>query len=240
MNRDASRQWTAVLYHRYLPDKPDAYTTFLYLAESACPEGGKVIDLGCGDESYLTCLLERAGEVIGVDDRPLDGPYGRYVQADLDREIPLQAESVDLAASKFLLEHLEDPAHFMREVRAALRHGGRLVFMTPNILYYPYTANWLLSRLLTQKRRMRVVELFSGRPTDEIFPVYYRCNTPRKVRLELERAGFEVLHLDTYNDFHVSAVTRTLGALAVAYEWIVNRLGIKGAGGFIVAAARRK
>ena len=240
MNRAASREWTAAIYRRLLPEKPDAYTTFLHLAQSACPEGGKVIDLGCGEESYLSCLLERAGEVIGIDDRPLAGPYGRYIESDLDSEIPLRAESMDLAAGKFLLEHLEDPTRFLHEVHAVLCRGGRVVFMTPNIIYYPYAVNWLLSRILTQGRRMRVVELFSGRTADEIFPVYYRCNTPRRLRLELEGAGFEILHLDTYSDFHVSAVTRPLGALAVVYEWMVDRLRIKGAGGFIVAAARKK
>ena len=240
MNRDTSREWTTALYRRYLPGEPDAYTTFLHLAQSACPEGGRAIDLGCGEECYLACLLQRAGEIIGLDDRPLQGPYGRYVQADLNRDIPLAPESADLAASKFLMEHLEDPPRFLRGVRAVLRSGGHLVFMTPNIHYYPYTVNYILSRLMPQEKRMRLVELFSGRHPHDIFPVYYRCNTPRKVRLELEKAGFEVLHLDTYSDCQVSAVTKSLGALAVAYEKIMGLLRIKGAAGFIVAAARRE
>jgi SAM-dependent methyltransferase len=240
VNRDASREWTIAIYRRYLPGGPDAYTTFLHLAESACPEGGRAIDLGCGEECYLACLLQKAGEIIGLDDRPLQGPYGRYIQTDLNRDICLERESADLAAGKFLVEHLADPPRFLRKVHAVLRPGGRLILMTPNILYYPYTVNYLLSRLLPQERRMHLVELFSGRPPHDIFPVHYRCNTPRKIRLELEKAGFEVLHLDTYSDCQVSAVTRPLGALAVAYEKMVSLLGIKGAGGFIVAAARRK
>jgi SAM-dependent methyltransferase len=198
------------------------------------------MDLGCGEEGYLTYLLGKAGEIIGLDDRTLQGPYSRYLQADLNRALPLEPESVDLAASKFLLEHLEDPARFLRAVGSALRPGGQFVMMTANILYYPYAVNFLLARLLPQDMRMRIVEWFSGRPPHDIFPVRYRCNTPRSIRSALEEAGFEILHLGTYSDCQVSAVARPLGALAVAYEKVVSSLGLEWARGFIVAAARRK
>jgi SAM-dependent methyltransferase len=240
VNRDASRQWTADLYRRYFPGEPDAYTTFLHLADTTCPEGARVIDLGCGDEGYLSCLIEKAGEIIGLDDRPLRGPYSDYIQVDLGHGIPLEADSVDLAASKFLLEHLVDPPGFLRHVHRVLRPGGQLVVMTPNVIYYPYALNYILSLLLPQERRMRLVELFSGRDAHDIFPVRYRCNTPRKLRRELEEAGFDVLHVKTYSDCDVSAVIRPLGALAVAYERLVNAMGFDWAKGFIVASARRK
>lgn len=237
MNREASREWTAELYRRFLPGEPDAYDTFLRLVGSACPEGGTVVDLGCGDESYLTFLAQKAGEIIGIDDRELRGPYTRYVRTDLNRRIPLRQGSVDVAACKFLVEHLVDPASFLRQVRSSLRPGGRLVVMTPNILYYPYALNYLLARFVSQERRMRLVELFSGRPPQDIFPVHYRCNTPRRLRRELVKAGFDVMHLETYGDCCASAVTRPLGALAVAYEKAAATLGAHGMRGFIVAAA---
>ncbi|MEW6552965.1 MAG: class I SAM-dependent methyltransferase [Actinomycetota bacterium] len=240
MNRDASRAWTAELYRRFLPGEPDAYAAFLGLAASLCPPGGRVIDLGCGGEGYLSCLMERAGEVVGIDHRQMRGPYHSYLQADLDRVVPVDEESVDLAACKFLVEHLQDPATFLRQVRAALRPGGHLVIMTPNILYYPYAINFALSRLLMQERRMRIVGLFSGRQQADIFPVHYRCNTPRRLRNHLEGAGYRVVHLGTYSDYAASAVCRPLGALAVAYEIAAQRTRAVNAKGFIVAAAVRR
>jgi len=240
VNRARAREWTLGLYRRYLPDEPDAYRTFLRLAEASCPEGGRVVDLGCGEEGYLSFLLGKAGEIVGVDDRPLDGPYQRYLRADLNRDIPLERESADLAACKFLLEHLADPPRFFRRAHMILRPGGEIVLMTPNILYYPYGANYLLSRLLPQERRMRVVRLLTGRSPGDIFPVYYRCNTPGRMRVELEAAGFDLLHLRTYSDCLASAVCRPLGALAVAYERAVNFAGIQGVKGFIVAEARKR
>jgi len=184
--------------------------------------------------------MQKAVEIVGLDNRPVQGPYSSYIQADLGQGIPLEAASMDLAASKFFMEHVADPAGFLRGVHDVLRPGGHLVLMTPNVVYYPYAANYILSLFLPQERRMRLVELFTGREAEDIFPVYYRCNTPRKVRRELERAGFEVLHLKTYSDCDVSAVTRPLGALAVAYERIVAAIGLDWARGFIVASACRK
>ncbi len=239
MNRERARQWTLRLYDRCMPGEPDAYTTFIHLVDSSCSEGSRVVDLGCGEEEYLSCLLEKAGEVVGVDERSVRGSYHRHLQADLNREIPLQEESVDLAASKFLMEHLEDPQRFLREAHRILRPQGRLVLMTPNVLYYPYAFNKLLSQVMAQERRMRLVQAFSGRPPDDIFPVHYRCNTPRRMRQELERAGFEVVHMDTYSDYMVSAVTRPLGAIAVAYEKMTRILGLDDLRGFIVVSARR-
>ena len=225
MNREAAREWTARLCRRLLPGEPDAYAAFLHLVWSNCPAGGTLVDLGCGEECYLTCMGERAAEIIGVDDRDLRGPYDRYLRTDLNRAIPLRPGSVDVAACKFLIEHLEDPASFLLQARRCLRPGGLLVLMTPNVLYYPYTLNFLLSRCLSQERRMRLVEAFSGRAAHDIFPVHYRCNTPRRLRRELLAAGLDPVHLET---------------LAVAYEKAVGVLGARGMKGFIVAAAARR
>ena len=240
MNRETAREWTLQLSHRYLPGEPDAYNTFLQLAADSCPEGGRVVDLGCGEEGYLTYLIDRAGEIIGVDSRVTEGPYHRYIQADLDLELPLERESVDLAASKFLLEHLDSPGRFFERAFGILRPGGSLLLMTPNVLYYPYSINFVLSRTMSQERRMRLVERVTGRPLEDVFPVLYRCNTPSRVKRGLMQAGFDLVHLHTYTDLMVSAVNRPLGAIAVAYEKGVNILGLRGVRGFIVAEARKR
>ncbi len=240
MNREKAREWTAGKYRSCLSGQADAYQTFLNLIDGSFPPGGRAADLGCGEEGYLSFLLERAEEVVGVDGRPLRGPYTRYVRADLERELPLEEGSLDLAAGKFLLEHLKDPAGFMCRVHGALRAGGVLVLMTPDVRYYPYAVNYLLSRALPQRARMRLVGAFTGRGEGEIFPVFYRCNTPEKLRENLVAAGFEVELMGTYSDYQVSAVCRPLGALAVLYEAAQARLGMDGPKGFIVAAASRK
>jgi len=239
VKRARAREWTREFHRRLLPQAPDGYQAYNRLLEELCPRGGKVVDLGCGEEDYLSFLLDRA-EVVGVDRRAGGGSYHAYLQADLEDGLPLDPGSVDLAACKFLLEHLRHPGRLLRAVHEALRPGGCLVVMTPNVLYYPYALNLLLSRLLPQSLRMRMVSLLTGRQREDIFPVRYPCNTPRRLRKELEESGFRVLHLGTYPDYLVSAVCLPAGALAVLYEWVANKLDMKWAGGFLVAAARRE
>ena len=216
MSRESARRWTEALYRRWLPPGPDAHTTYLHLAREHCPPGGRVADLGCGGEDYLACLEDVAAEIVGLDARPTPGRYRRYLEADLERKLPLEEGSVDLAACKFVLEHLEDPGRFMRLVREALSPGGKLLILTANVLYYPYAANLALSRLLPQETRMRLVRRLSGRGEEDVFPVRYRCNTPRALRSALRAGGYEVMYLRTFPDYLVSAFNRTLGAAAVA------------------------
>ncbi len=240
MKAEEARAWTSRLYRRLLPQAPDGYRVYLDLLDRLCPPGGRVVDLGCGEEAYLSFLLERA-EVIGVDSRVVSGPYHGYLRADLDSgKLPLDERSVDLAASKFLLEHLERPPAFLRAVWESLRPGGHLVLMTPNVLYYPYAVNYLLSRVLSQRLRMRLVSLVTGRNSEGIFPVRYRCNTPFTLRKALMDCGYEILHLGDYPDYLVSAVCRVAGGAAVLYEVAAGRLGIPWTGGFLVAAARKE
>lgn len=238
MRTDSAREWTRELYRRWVPEAPDGYAAYMGLLSDLCPEGGRALDLGCGKEAFLSFLLNRA-EVIGVDREALSGPYHAYVRVDMERGLPLEEESFDLAACKFLLEHLSDPPRLLADVFRVLKPGGHLVVMTPNVVYYPYAVNLALSRLLPQDWRMSLVEKLTGRGSGEIYPVYYRCNTTRRMRRELLMAGFEVRRLETYGDCLVSAFCRPAGLLAVAYEAATARWGWRAAGGFIVAAGRR-
>lgn len=238
MNPDRAREWTKELHRRLLPGAHDGYLVYNRLLEELCPEGGRVVDLGCGKEDYLSFLLPRA-QVIGVDRVECGSSYHLYLQADLEDGIPLERGSVDLAACKFVLEHLRRPEGLLLSLRDVLRPGGCLVIMTPNVLYYPYALNFILSRLLPQRLRMALVGFLTGRREQDIFPVRYPCNTPRRLRRVLEDTGYRVMHLGTYPDFLASAFCRPAGALAVLYEWVVSRLGFDWAGGFLVAAARR-
>ncbi|MHB8780180.1 MAG: class I SAM-dependent methyltransferase [Candidatus Geothermincolia bacterium] len=239
MGERESRDWTAALAARWLAEEPSGHRFFNESVLRGAAPGSTVLDLGCGTESLLTFLKPPAAELIGLDLAAVSGPYDRYVQADLNQGIPLPDRSVDLAVNKFLLEHLSDPERFFSEVARVLRPQGLLVLLAPNIRYYPYAANFVLSRLLAQERRMRLVAAFRRRAAEDIFPVLYRCNTPRLVRAAAERARLEVVSLHTYADCLVTAVARPLGAVAVGYELTVNRLGLRDAKGLMVLVARR-
>lgn len=239
MNRDGARAWTEKMARRFLPGEEDPYAAFIELLSRSCPPGGRVVDLGCGEEHFLRFLESTASEIVGVDARPLSGPYSRYLEADLDREIPLPEGSADLVVAKFLLEHLREPGRFLQEVRRILRPGASLVLITPNTWYYPYAVNRLLSMLLPQSLRMFLVRMVTGRKDDDVYPVFYPCNTPPRLRRLLEEEGFEIRDFLFFSDLYVTAVTRFLGILAVFYEVLLNRLGWRRGKGFMVVRACR-
>lgn len=109
-----------------------------------------VLDLGCGPGHLTRSLLELApeGQVIGVDvDAHLlaqaSDRYGRdgirFVQA-WAHEIPLADRSVDLVYSRFLFQHLSEPARVLRELRRLLRPGGQIVLVDTDdggLVMYP-------------------------------------------------------------------------------------------------------
>jgi SAM-dependent methyltransferase len=65
-----------------------------------------------------------------VDINPRRGPT---VLTDLTRTWPFRDDSIDLIFSSFVLEHLPDPFHFIKECSRCLRPGGRLIILVPFI-----------------------------------------------------------------------------------------------------------
>jgi SAM-dependent methyltransferase len=85
--------------------------------------------------------------VVAAD---LDRRRGHEVGAtriciDLSRPLPLADSSFDYVACVEGIEHLERPVDALREMRRALRPGGRLVLTTPNVLHLASRVRMLLT-----------------------------------------------------------------------------------------------
>jgi len=53
--------------------------------------------------------------------------------ADLNYRWPYDDETFDVVRAVEIVEHLENPWHLFREAKRVLKHGGVLVFSTPNL-----------------------------------------------------------------------------------------------------------
>jgi 2-polyprenyl-3-methyl-5-hydroxy-6-metoxy-1,4-benzoquinol methylase len=53
---------------------------------------------------------------------------------DLNLQLPLDDASADAVLALEIMEHLENPKFFLREISRVLRPGGTLVLSTPNIV----------------------------------------------------------------------------------------------------------
>jgi len=102
-----------------------------------------VIDVGCGDGSYIHFCARRGAEVIFIDRdaarlartrRKVESSTARGhrgIQSDCD-PIPLEDGAGDLVICTEVLEHVPDPEKFLGELRRITRPGGRLLITVPD------------------------------------------------------------------------------------------------------------
>jgi SAM-dependent methyltransferase len=145
---------------RYREDHGEAYlsyelaneASFLHLQELALRDAGfyewekslgkepppHALDVGCATGSLLAVLRERGWQVRGVEISTPQGEYAR-VKRGLDiRTLPLEKNKFPeneftLVLASHVIEHLNDPAAFIREVYRILAPEGLFLVTTPNI-----------------------------------------------------------------------------------------------------------
>ena len=97
-----------------------------------------MLDIACG-EGYGAAALAKAGaaSVVGIDisDDVCDHArrkYGLDARAGDAQAIPLPDRSIDVVVSFETIEHVDDPAVFLRECARVLVPEGMLIVSTPN------------------------------------------------------------------------------------------------------------
>jgi 2-polyprenyl-3-methyl-5-hydroxy-6-metoxy-1,4-benzoquinol methylase len=98
---------------------------------------GVLADVGCGKGDLADEVRGRFTRIVGVDAVRYDGLPAAvsFLRADLDgTRLPLDEESVDATAAVEVIEHLENPRAFVRELVRITRPGGWIVVTTPNQL----------------------------------------------------------------------------------------------------------
>ena len=154
----------------------------------------RVLDAGCGEGDPVLHSLASAHTVIGCD---VDAHgLGRNTQAAgrvLSRleNLPLAAASFDAIVCKYVVEHLETPARVFSEFHRVLRPGGVAAIMTPN----RRSVFGAVTLLLPDHLKLRLKRYLRGREEEEVFPSFYRANTPGRLDAMMRTAGFKCLQL---------------------------------------------
>lgn len=110
--------------------------------------------------------------------------------------LPFRDETFSLISANMVLEHLERPEEFFREVGRVLRPGGRFVFVTPN---HDHPVIRAYSTILRPRLQRHLAHRLDGRALEHIFPTYYRANTPRNLRHLARAAGLVPTRLTVFN-----------------------------------------
>lgn len=100
------------------------------LFEDLASEHITILDFGCGTGGVLSALP--ASKRIGVEVNPV---ASEVAQAKLDLVVPdiskIADQSVDLIISNHAMEHVENPAHTIRELYRVLKPGGLIRIVVP-------------------------------------------------------------------------------------------------------------
>ncbi len=163
------------------------------------PPQPTVLDIGCGNGlgvgerkfEFIRKIKQHCGRLWGIEPDPTvvhqEGLFDRVETAMLEQS-QLPDDSVDLAFSHYVMEHVEHPAAFFERLARLLKPGGVYFFITPNgnsyfvkiarLLHRMRFDEWLLYRLKSKAH----VE-------DYHYPVCYLCNVPSQIESAIKPLG---------------------------------------------------
>jgi ubiquinone/menaquinone biosynthesis C-methylase UbiE len=193
--------------------------------------GVRWLDLGCGHELIRPWALS-AGEdelsftrvpalSVGIDS---DGPALWKHQSIPHRvagniaALPFKDASFDLITANMVIEHVEDPAIVLAEVRRVLRPKGVFVFHTPHKYYPPI----MLARLVPERIKSRLVAFIEHRDESDVYPTRYRMNSAADIRRHAEAAGFTIIRWELLETLSYTR-WRVLFLLNLALAWLLRR-----------------
>jgi 2-polyprenyl-3-methyl-5-hydroxy-6-metoxy-1,4-benzoquinol methylase len=98
----------------------------------------RVLDIGCATGALLAELRDQGWKTCGVEISTPQVEYARRKRGLDIRKLPLEeihfpAGEFDLILASHLIEHLNDPASFVKEAFHILAPAGRFIVTTPNI-----------------------------------------------------------------------------------------------------------
>jgi SAM-dependent methyltransferase len=94
----------------------------------------RILDVGCGPKPYYPFYADVATEYVGLDVVPT--PSADVV--GVVEEMPLESGRFDLVLCTQVLEHCDDPARAVSELRRVTAPGGRVLASTHGVqVYHP-------------------------------------------------------------------------------------------------------
>lgn len=100
-------------------------------------EGGRALDVGCGNGSFLSLLKRHGWQVAGADvsaraAEVAKRAFGIDVFVGELWDAPFEPQSFDLIQMSHVLEHVGDPVRLLAKAADLVKPGGEIYIETPN------------------------------------------------------------------------------------------------------------
>jgi len=172
----------------------------LDILESVVPPPARLLEVGAAAGFFLDEARARAYDGVGIEPNTAMAAHAREtlkldVRTGLLSEVELEPASFDAACAFHVVEHLPDPLGSLLNVRDALCPGGHLLVEVPNAesaAARQQGPNW--------------------KPLD--LPYHVGHHGPQSLEKLMERAGFEILRVDTVPFAHYGGGSRAMGMAA--------------------------
>lgn len=209
------------LFDRRYPNFVNAGERYAQWLSAALTPDSTLLDLGCGRDSLAADTMRRTARSIGIDLVADDLRRNRVVRLPVLATaycLPFRAESFDLIASQWAVEHFQQPERAFDEIARVLRPNGKLILLTTNAHNYVP----LLSRLVPSVARNFALNRLLRRPAHESHPTFYRANTRRALSRLAERSGLRLEQLEFIGNPFYMAFSVPLFRLALLYERLTD------------------
>ena len=96
-----------------------------------------LLDVGCGDGSFLKTMSDRGWTVTGIDFdaaaiRGIRERLGVEAHVATARSMAAEGRKFDVITASHVIEHVADPVGFLADCARLLKPGGRVIVKTPN------------------------------------------------------------------------------------------------------------
>jgi 2-polyprenyl-3-methyl-5-hydroxy-6-metoxy-1,4-benzoquinol methylase len=174
----------------FVAQNPERIATFGRVLAAICRRQGippskekRVLDVGCAGGAFPKAASELGFQVTGVEPSSWLAEFGRReygldIRTGILEENMFPPASFDIVTMWDVIEHLTDPQGALKTIRGLLRDDGVLIVNYPD-------AGSVVARALGFKWPFWL----------SVHLIYYTRTT---MRLQLEKAGFEIVHVGTH------------------------------------------
>ena len=208
-------------YRRMNHNWEDSVSIYRNYIDRNTHEATRILDFGCGHVDFMKSIYSRTPYVYGIEPNKYTLRKNITIKnkvAGLAEHIPFPDNFFDLAVSAWVVEHIDDTNNVFRDIYRVLKHGGKLIFLTPNSWNY---ITWI-NRAIPNSMHDFLTRKLYGREEKDTYPIRYKMNSAARIDTVLSKLNFKKHEIIFNGDPSYLSFNRILFALSCFIERILD------------------